>query len=577
LSALIRILSSFEGFKGLELKEIDLTFLNKLHKPKKKPLVEVEANIRKEEMKKIVTEEKPQVTLQETFQRKKDYSEALEELKVKLLFAFDLYGMTDVKVTNYKKGPHILRFYLDIGSNPISKLKKISKEIKLQLGQGDVLFDQSRDGLYLDVNITKSLSEIITFRDIHDEFDNTLHKPWQIPVGRTAIGDLLTLNIRELPHLIIAGTTGSGKSVFMNMLICSMIFEKSPDDLQLILIDPKMVEFAPYEDLPHLVYPVLTEMEEAIKVLAWLTEEMDDRYKLLAKYRVRDLDKYNRVTEEEPLPVIVCCIEEMADLVLVYPEAITFITRLAQKARACGIHLILATQNPVIEVVPTLIKANVPTRIAFKVPSNANSRVILDYVGAEKLGGNGDGFLSMPTESNLIRFQGGYINDDEIDVMIQAAKKFHRKDDFINIDSVDTEAINEKNARLIASESNKKKEIITVKETESLDKEVISAPEQIVERHISPKDFNETEKKVFLHLCKFLYEHDCGDRIMLPPRDVVREELSIGKNTLNEVISKLETIGFIETEGSKSKMTTYFCYPFDDACDYIEQEDRDYF
>jgi len=268
LSTLIRLLSSFEGFRGHEIREIEFDFLNKLQKVKTKPKVEVETNFRKEEIKKIVTEENPQVTLQETFQRKKDYSKEMEEINGKLRFAFEKYGIDNVEITKYIKGPYLTRFYLDIGSHPVNKLTKINKELCIQLGQNDIMIDHSSEGLYLDIETPEELQEIVTFKDIHDEFDRTHHGSWDVPIGRTAIGQLQNISIIKSPHLLIAGVTESGKSVLVNILICGSIFGKSPEELQLVLIDPKRVEFAPYKDLPHLLTPVITDMEDALKSLA---------------------------------------------------------------------------------------------------------------------------------------------------------------------------------------------------------------------------------------------------------------------------------------------------------------------
>ena len=230
------------------------------------------------------------------------------------------------------------------------------------------------------------------------------------------------MNLQTAPHLMIAGTTGSGKSVLLNAAITSLLYRATPHELKFIMIDPKMLELSVYEDIPHLLHPVVTEPRKAVAALRWLVEEMDSRYAMLSEEGVRDIDSYNRSlesleTEEKRqrwLPYVVVVIDELADLMMISPSDVRdAIIRLAQKARAAGIHIIVATQRPSADVVAGLVKANFPSRISFRVSSKVDSRIILDTGGAESLLGKGDMLVLGSGGSGLLRLQGAFISDDE--------------------------------------------------------------------------------------------------------------------------------------------------------------------
>ena len=251
-------------------------------------------------------------------------------------------------------------------------------------------------------------------------------------LGKDASGNPLIQDLSSMPHMLIAGTTGSGKSVCMNSIIMSFLFTKKPDELKLVLVDPKMVEMAMFKNIPHLMCPVVTEMAKAAAILEWAVTKMDERYELLAEAGVRDIGGYNELgwdelkermepeTEEEEaripkkLPYMVFVIDELADLMMTNKEVETSIVRIAQKARAVGIHLILATQRPQANVVTGLIKSNMPCRIAFKVASGMDSRIVLDQKGGELLLGHGDMLFLSPRSSKLTRAQGTLVDDSEI-------------------------------------------------------------------------------------------------------------------------------------------------------------------
>ncbi len=260
-------------------------------------------------------------------------------------------------------------------------------------------------------------------------------EPLSFGIGRDIAGEAVVGELNKMPHLLIAGQTGSGKSVMINTLLTSLLYRNSPSEMKLILVDPKQVEMASYEDIPHLLTPVITEPEKTISALKWAVNEMERRYKLLAEKRIKDIKTYNnklrsgatKITvqddegnvqehEEGAMPYIVIVIDELADLMMVAGRDVeALIVRLAQKARAVGIHLVLATQRPSVNVITGLIKANIPARIAFTVASQVDSRTILDQIGAEKLLGQGDMLMYTPSMSKPIRVQGAWVTDDEVE------------------------------------------------------------------------------------------------------------------------------------------------------------------
>lgn len=243
----------------------------------------------------------------------------------------------------------------------------------------------------------------------------SIREPLGFAIGKDIAGDAVVGELNKMPHLLIAGQTGSGKSVMINTLLTSLLYRNSPSDMKLILVDPKQVEMAPYEDIPHLLAPIITKPEECISALKWAVNEMERRYSLLAEEKLRDIKSYNQKKKDEGMPYIVVVIDELADLMMIAARDVeALIVRLAQKARAVGIHLVLATQRPSVDVITGLIKANVPARIAFTVASQVDSRTILDQIGAEKLLGQGDMLLLTPSMSKPKRIQGAWVMDEEV-------------------------------------------------------------------------------------------------------------------------------------------------------------------
>lgn len=244
---------------------------------------------------------------------------------------------------------------------------------------------------------------------------NAIRDPLGFAIGKDIAGKAVIGELNKMPHLLIAGQTGSGKSVMINALLTSLLYRNSPSDMKLILVDPKQVEMAPYEGIPHLLAPIITKPEECISALKWAVNEMERRYSLLAEEKLRDIKNYNQKKKDEGMPYIVIVIDELADLMMIAARDVeALVVRLAQKARAVGIHLVLATQRPSVDVITGLIKANVPARVAFTVASQVDSRTILDQMGAEKLLGQGDMLLQIPGMSKPKRVQGAWVMEEEV-------------------------------------------------------------------------------------------------------------------------------------------------------------------
>ena len=339
----------------------------------------------------------------------------------------------EVTVTNVSCGPVVTRYELtpDQGVK-VSKIVALADDIKLSLAARDIRIEAPIPGKSaVGIEVPNKESNIVYFRELleTEEFNNNRNK-LVFAMGKDIAGKPVITDIAKMPHLLIAGATGSGKSVCINTIIMSILYKYSPNDVKLIMVDPKVVELSVYGGIPHLLIPVVTEAKKAAAALNWAVAEMTDRYKKFASQNVRDLKGYNAKIEKaaaggeveglpEKLPQIVIIIDELADLMMIVQNEVeTAISRLAQLARACGIHLVIATQRPSVNVITGLIKANIPTRIAFAVSSGIDSRTILDCVGAEKLLGKGDMLYSPQGSTKPIRIQGAFISDEEVQEVV---------------------------------------------------------------------------------------------------------------------------------------------------------------
>lgn len=322
-----------------------------------------------------------------------------------------------VRVANVERGPVITRYEIEPAPGvKIQKIVTLSDDIALAMKATTIRMVAPIPGKSaVGVEVPNSHSSIVFLKEVLTcpEFKNNKSK-LTLALGKDIAGQPVIADLGEMPHLLIAGTTGSGKTVCVNSIIISMLFNATPSELKFLMVDPKMVELAPFNGLPHLLCPVVTEAKKVSSALNWVVREMDERYKLLAKEGVRNIEYYNQ--RKQKLPYIVVIIDELADLMAVAQNQIEdAITRLAQLSRAVGIHLILATQRPSVDVITGVIKANFPARISFKVASKVDSRTVLDMNGADKLLGRGDMLFLKPGEAKLIRAQGSYLQDSEIE------------------------------------------------------------------------------------------------------------------------------------------------------------------
>jgi S-DNA-T family DNA segregation ATPase FtsK/SpoIIIE len=332
-------------------------------------------------------------------------------------------------------GPVVTMFELELAAGvKVSHISTLANDMARALGVGKHT---------IGIEVPNSEKEKVRMKDIM-QLAGTQPQRMAIPLflGKDSAGEPLVSDLAQMPHLLIAGTTGSGKSVCINSIIAGVLLTRRPDELQMILIDPKMVEMTAFNTIPHLMCPIVTETQRAVQILGWATEKMDERYALLAEARVKNIGEYNRLgpegilerfspsNEEEAaqipkkLPYIVIVIDELADLMMTAAKEIeTYIVRLAQKSRAIGINIILATQRPQATVVTGLIKSNMPTRIGFRVAARMDSRIILDQNGAETLLGEGDMLFLKPGTSDLVRAQGTFVDDREIRRMVKHLKE----------------------------------------------------------------------------------------------------------------------------------------------------------
>ncbi|MFT4414956.1 DNA translocase FtsK [Fredinandcohnia humi] len=335
------------------------------------------------------------------------------------------------KVVNVTQGPAVTRF--EVHPEPgvkVNKITNLSDDIKLSLAAKDIRIEAPIPGKNtIGIEVPNKKSKPVLLKEILQSTEFTSNpSPLTVALGLDISGKPIVTDLQKMPHGLIAGATGSGKSVCINAMLVSLLYKASPDEVKLLLIDPKMVELAPYNHIPHLISPVITDAKAATASLKWAVEEMERRYELFAHTGVRDIGRYNEMVRKYDeksgkLPYLVIIIDELADLMMVAPGDVEdSICRIAQKARACGIHLILATQRPSVDVITGLIKANIPTRIAFSVSSQVDSRTILDSSGADKLLGRGDMLFLENGSSKPIRVQGNFVSDDEIEEVVNYVK-----------------------------------------------------------------------------------------------------------------------------------------------------------
>jgi len=376
------------------------------------------------------------------------------------------FGFT-VKVVEIETGPVIAQYEVELEAGlRLSKITGLADDLAIALRVPSVRIVAPIPGKNtVGIEVPNEQRQIVRLREVIEEANGKVKK-MRIPLflGKDVSGNALTVDLSTLPHLLIAGRTGTGKSVCLNAIISSILMTRRPDEVRMLMIDPKMVELSGYGRLPHLMHPVVTDMRKAEAILAWAVEKMEERYALLARAGVRHISSYNQLGEEElmerlqpendderasipqQLPFIVIVADEMADLMMTSGKEVEqHIIRLAQKSRAVGIHLILATQKPTVDVITGLIKSNLPARIAFQVASRTDSRVVLDEMGADKLLGNGDMLFLWPGTSTLLRGQGTYLSDEEINQIVDCCSRGEQNfvQELVNIKVKDPEGEDE--------------------------------------------------------------------------------------------------------------------------------------
>ena len=355
-------------------------------------------------------------------------AKALTDVATRLQKTLYSFGV-QAKVENVSVGPAITRYELKPAEGVrVSKIANLADDIALNLAAETIRIEAPIPGKQaVGIEVPNTEKETVHFRDVveSDAFQDSKSK-LSVALGKDVAGNMEIADIAKMPHALIAGATGSGKSVCINTIITSVIYKAKPSEVKFVMVDPKVVELSVYNGIPHLLIPVVTDPKKAAGALAWAVQEMDNRYNLFAQKGVRDLKGYNAMAEKEgigTLPQIVIIIDELADLMMVAAKEVEdSICRLAQKARAAGMHLIIATQRPSVDVITGIIKANIPSRIAFAVSSQVDSRTILDQVGAEKLLGKGDMLFYPSGAPKPVRVQGAFVSDDEVEKIVSFVK-----------------------------------------------------------------------------------------------------------------------------------------------------------
>ncbi len=433
----------------------------------------------------------------------------MEEQGQRLIEALSHFQIK-AEIVDTVQGPAVTRFELRVAQGiKVSKIRNLADDLKLALAARDIRIQAPIPGKSsIGIEIPNRQSRAVRLSEVIGSPNfKASDSPLEAALGLDLAGNPVTLDLRKMPHGLIAGATGSGKSVCINSLLVSLLYQSSPRDLKMLLIDPKMVELAPYNHIPHLVSPVITDVKAATASLKWAVEEMERRYQLFAHTGVRDLDRYNKMVSDkgqpaQHLPYILIVIDELADLMMMSPSDVEdSICRIAQKARACGIHLVIATQRPSVDVITGLIKSNIPTRIAFSVSSQVDSRTILDTQGAERLLGRGDMLYLGNGMAAPSRLQGTFVTDDEIEKVIDHVRAQGKP-------------------------------------------EYIFEEEELMQRSQSPSE----QDDLFEEACRFIMSQGSASTSLL------QRKFHIGYNRAARLMDLIEEYGFIsEQNGSKAR------------------------
>jgi DNA translocase ftsK len=455
----------------------------------------------------------PNLTLLSEYEKVPVYDRAEKIRKAQLLKQTLLSFGVEVNVENIAVGPTITRYEVKpkVGTK-VSKITNLTEDLALALAAKSIRIEAPIPGKsYIGVEIPNETSQTVSFKEtIQIGMDKKENYNIVFAMGKDISGEVILSDITKMPHALIAGSTGSGKSVCINTLICSIIYNYSPEEVKLILIDPKVVELSIYNKLPHLIIPVVTDMKKTPSALSWAVNEMEKRYALFAQSKSKDIVSYNKKNEEK-LPRIVIIIDELADLMMVAPKEIEeAICRIAQKARACGIHLVVATQRPSVDVITGLIKANIPSRIAFAVSSQTDSRTILDMSGAEKLLGKGDMLYSPIGMNKPVRIQGAFLTEEEVEKIT----------DFVQLNNY-------------------------VEDLEQSQQEISKEIDEIV---IASDKSGNSDDELYDKVVDFAYENE---EISV---SLVQRQFRIGYNRASRIVDDMEKNGIVgKSDGSKPR------------------------
>ncbi|MFJ3386129.1 DNA translocase FtsK, partial [Lysinibacillus sp. NPDC086135] len=469
----------------------------------------VEVQVQETPRKPVHVYQKPDDEFLEPPEEKTQDTEWMEQQGDTLVEALS-YFQVSAQIESIMQGPAVTQFEITVShGTKVSKIRNLSDDLKLALAAKDIRIQAPIPGKSsIGIEIPNRVSRAVRLSEVTNsasflESDS----PLEAALGLDLTGKPVTIDLRKMPHGLIAGATGSGKSVCINSILVSLLYKAAPHELKLMLIDPKMVELAPFNHIPHLVSPVITDVKAATAALKWAVEEMERRYQLFAHAGARDITRYNAIADKNnehslKLPYILIVIDELADLMMMSPADVEeAICRIAQKARACGIHLIVATQRPSVDVITGLIKSNIPTRIAFAVSSQIDSRTILDAQGAERLLGRGDMLYLGNGMSAPVRLQGTFVTDDEIEAIIEHVREQGEPDYIFD-------------------------------QEELLKKTEVSAEQD----------------ELFEDVCRFVYEQGGAST------SLIQRKYHIGYNRAARLIDMLESHGFVsEARGSKPR------------------------
>lgn len=469
----------------------------------------VEDQVKETPRKPVHVYQKPDDEFLEPPEEKTQDTEWMEQQGDTLVEALS-YFQVSAQIESIMQGPAVTQFEITVShGTKVSKIRNLSDDLKLALAAKDIRIQAPIPGKSsIGIEIPNRVSRAVRLSEVTNsasflESDS----PLEAALGLDLTGKPVTIDLRKMPHGLIAGATGSGKSVCINSILVSLLYKAAPHELKLMLIDPKMVELAPFNHIPHLVSPVITDVKAATAALKWAVEEMERRYQLFAHAGARDITRYNAIADKNndhslKLPYILIVIDELADLMMMSPADVEeAICRIAQKARACGIHLIVATQRPSVDVITGLIKSNIPTRIAFAVSSQIDSRTILDAQGAERLLGRGDMLYLGNGMSAPVRLQGTFVTDDEIEAIIEHVREQGEPDYIFD-------------------------------QEELLKKTEVSAEQD----------------ELFEDVCRFVYEQGGAST------SLIQRKYHIGYNRAARLIDMLESHGFVsEARGSKPR------------------------